>query len=118
MSLDSNIGPSLQEHLYPSLVFTTQLKQATTPQAIHLSRDIQQSIFRSAAKSATAFNIGSGPQAYIAVFSAASSVSCSNSFVTIPFSPFVPSSVVILRVMLSTSRSSGRQTRSSWDFVP
>ena len=82
-------GPWVQVHRFPSVVSSTQQRQAPRPQAILFSRLTSQSIFRALADLATASIIGFGPQQYImSYFPAKSGWSVTN-----PFVPTLPSSV-------------------------
>ena len=55
-------GPSVHTQTFPRVVFSTQQRQAPTPQAIIFSSDTSQGVFVLWANCATAFIIGIGPQ--------------------------------------------------------
>ena len=59
----SNTGPSVQTHTLPLVVFSTQHKQAPMPQAIMFSSETRQAYPFCRDSAATAFIIGTGPQA-------------------------------------------------------
>lgn len=84
-------GPSLHTHTLPSVVFSTQQRHAPSPQAILFSKDTSHSMPFALAYLATAAIIGFGPQ--VAIRPKATSLS-TEWFVTKPFSPIEPSSVV------------------------
>lgn len=99
-------GPSLQTHWFPSVVFSTQQRQAPTPHAILFSRETSHSTPAFLAKRATLTIIGLGPQVEII---SNFSFSRTEWLVTKPTSPAEPSSVVMHTFpILANSSSSSR----------
>ena len=60
-----NTGPSVHAHKFPSVVFSTQQRQAPSPQAIKFSKEASQEMPAARAYFATATIIGLGPQVEI-----------------------------------------------------
>lgn len=105
----------MHTHLFPSTLSVTQHKQMPKPHAIMFSSEASQSIFLSPAIFATAFIIGSGPQEYILSNLKLPELK-TECCVTNPFSPSVPSSVVMFTSPNSSKALVSRM--SFFDFPP
>ena len=102
----------MQTHTFPFTVFSTQHRQAPSPQAIVFSSETSQSIPRRRATEATAFIIGIGPQQYIR---SKFSFAITGLSTTVPEAPIEPSSVDIYTFLDYLPKDKPAQSEAEYD---